>query len=215
MPEHCEPLLRSFMEAVGIGSWRGLARQAGVSPAAVGAVRRGEAFRLRVETAQKLAACLEVEPAAFLQTFAGVHLESRAERECGQWRSECLRLQKQLEAQQAVAEAHFRRETLQRLLPLLIQAPTLRRAAQGNPTLGAAGALRLLSPLEGLLADWGFEPIGAVWEPVAFDPELHLPDAADIAPGETVYVRFLGYRDQAEVLCRAKVSRTLPAGSGS
>jgi hypothetical protein len=63
-----------------------------------------------------------------------------------------------------------------------------------------------------LLADWGYEPIAEVWEQVAYDPQLHQADEEDIAEGETVFVRFIGYRDGDTILAPAKVSRTLPPG---
>ena len=34
----------------------------------------------------------------------------------------------------------------------------------------------------------------------------------DIQPEELVYIRFVGYREGEQILCPAKVSRTLPGG---
>ena len=68
----------------------------------------------------------------------------------------------------------------------------------------------LLSSIDGLLETWGYKRIGIPWEQVEYNPQFHQPDVADIKPGETVYVRFVGYRDGDRICCPAKVRRNLP-----
>ena len=62
-----------------------------------------------------------------------------------------------------------------------------------------------------LINSWGYETIGQVWEEVAYDPQFHQADDESIPEGETVYIRFIGYRDGDRILVPAKVSQTLPA----
>ncbi|WP_187293824.1 XRE family transcriptional regulator [Gloeobacter kilaueensis] len=201
------------MQSVGIESWRQLARRCGVSARAVQLVRRGEADQLRTRAAQQLAAGLAVDLPTFLGDFGRLDLPRSPRDRDALW-AECRRLQQQLDEQKALLTAQFRTQTAGQLLALLVQAPTLREAALKNPALKAASFVHLLAPLESLMADWGYRTIGAVWQPVSFDPDLHQPDSEKIVPGEAVYVRFVGYRsDDGAVLCKAKVSRTLPGGS--
>ena len=85
--------------------------------------------------------------------------------------------------------------------------------AQTKPDLPARNLIALFTPLENLLQTWGIAAIGTPWQQVAYDPQLHQPDADDMAIGESVYIRFVGYRSIAnshQILCPAKVSRTLP-----
>ncbi|MBD2186518.1 XRE family transcriptional regulator, partial [Planktothrix sp. FACHB-1375] len=51
---------------------------------------------------------------------------------------------------------------------------------------------------------------GQVWEQVPYNPQLHQADVNDIAEGELVFVRFVGYKNGSRILCPAKVSRTRP-----
>lgn len=78
--------------------------------------------------------------------------------------------------------------------------------------LPANSIMSLLSSIDGLLETWGYKRIGIPWQPVEYNPKFHQADVADIKPGETVYVRFVGYRDGDRICCPAKVSRHLPTG---
>ena len=70
--------------------------------------------------------------------------------------------------------------------------------------------MKLFTPLENMLENWGYEPIASVWEQVPYNRNLHEADTDDIQEGEMVYVRFVGYKSGDRVICPAKVSRTLP-----
>jgi hypothetical protein len=83
---------------------------------------------------------------------------------------------------------------------------------QVKPDLPAKNLTSLFTPLDNLIETWGYEPIGQAWEQVAYDPQLHQPDASDIEVEELVYIRFIGYRKGDRILFPAKVSRTLPSG---
>lgn len=110
----------------------------------------------------------------------------------------------------STSKEQFQRETFEQLQMLLVNYPSAVHMATQNPDLPARNLVALFRPLESLLQEWGYEAIGKPWQAIAFDPQLHQPDASDIQPGETVYVRFIGYRNGADILCPAKVSRSLP-----
>ncbi|HEY9876514.1 MAG TPA: hypothetical protein V6D12_24015 [Candidatus Obscuribacterales bacterium] len=126
---------------------------------------------------------------------------------------ECLRLREQLQQQKLEATSEMKEAAFQQLQPLLINYPSLQQIVQVKPDLPAKNLISLLTPLDNLLSFWGYEPIGYAWEQVAYDPQLHQPDSPDIEVGETVYVRFIGYREGDRILCPAKVSRSLPGGA--
>lgn len=132
--------------------------------------------------------------------------------ELNKLRAEITRLRDQLADSKAQAEGDLKAETFDTLQTLLVNYPSARKMAESKPDMPARNLSALFVPLENLLADWGYEPIAEVWEQVAYDPQLHQADEEDIAEGETVYVRFIGYRDGDTILAPAKVSRTLPPG---
>jgi hypothetical protein len=107
-------------------------------------------------------------------------------------------------------QIQLQRQVFEQLQTLLVNYPTVTKATLAKPEMPAKNIVPLFTPLGNLVQQWGYEAIGEPWENVAFDPQLHQPDVADIAVGEMVYVRFIGYRDGATILVPAKVSRTLP-----
>jgi len=70
--------------------------------------------------------------------------------------------------------------------------------------------LPAFTSLENLLENWGYETIGKPWEKVNYNPQIHQADSDDIEVGESVYIRFVGYRDGDNILKSAKVSLNLP-----
>jgi hypothetical protein len=104
------------------------------------------------------------------------------------------------------------RQVFEQLQTLLVNYPTVTKAALAKPEMPAKNIVPLFTPLGNLLQQWGYEAIGEPWAAVEFDPQWHQPDVPDIQPGEAVYVRFVGYRDGATILVPAKVSRSLPQG---
>lgn len=125
---------------------------------------------------------------------------------------QCLRLRQELEQQKAQLTADFQAATFEQLQSLLTNYPSAQQMAIAKPDLPARNLIALFTPLENLLQSWGIETIGTAWAQVAFDPQLHQPDADDMVVAELVYVRFVGYRRGEQILCPAKVSRTLPVG---
>lgn len=123
---------------------------------------------------------------------------------------QCLRLREELQQQQAQLTADFQMATFEQLQTLLTSYPSAQKMAQAKSDLPARNWVALFTPLDNLLHHWKIEAIGTAWEQVAFDPQLHQPDVDDIVLGEAVYVRFVGYQQGEQILCPAKVSRTLP-----
>jgi len=128
-------------------------------------------------------------------------------------RLECDRLRQQLAQQQETLNREFQQATFEQLQFLLTQFPSARKMAEVKPELPAKNFSALFTPLENLLEDWEITPIGEVWGTVEFDPQYHQADSEDIEAGESVYVRFVGYRQGDNILVPAKVSRTLPGGA--
>lgn len=140
-------------------------------------------------------------------------LSADASKEIEALRQECLRLRDSLQQRSVELTAEVKDTTFQQLQTLLTNYPSVRQMVQVKPDLPAKNLTSLFTPLDNLLQAWGYETIGSAWEQVPYNPQLHQPDAGDIAEGELVYIRFVGYRDGDRILCPAKVSRTLPAGS--
>ena len=106
----------------------------------------------------------------------------------------------------------LKQEFFIQLQTLLANYPTAIKMAQKKPDLPAKNLVALFTPIDNLLSDWGYETIGEPWQKVAYNPQLHQADSDDIEEGDTVYIRFIGYRYQEQISCPAKVSKTLPPG---
>lgn len=127
-------------------------------------------------------------------------------------KQQCQRLRDRLEAQAQQVRQDTQTEAFEQIQTLLTQYPSLRRMVEAKPDLPARNMVALLTALENLTQFWHYNPIGSPWESVAYDPQSHQGDAEDLQKGESVYVRFIGYRQGDRIIVPAKVSRTLPAG---
>lgn len=127
-------------------------------------------------------------------------------------RAECLRLREALQNQDIELINEFQQGTFQELQSLLTNYPSVRQLVKVKPDLPAKNLTSLFTCLDNLMESWSYELVGQVWEQVAYDSQIHQPDAIDFEVGELVYVRFVGYRKGDRILVPAKVSRTLPAG---
>ncbi|MCL1472427.1 nucleotide exchange factor GrpE [Argonema antarcticum] len=136
-------------------------------------------------------------------------------REIEELRQECLRLREELQMQSKQLKTDFQNATFSQLQTLLNNYPSVRKMTEAKPDLPAKNLVSLFTSLDNLLASWGYEQIGSAWEQVPYNPQLHQPDTNDIAEGELVYIRFVGYREGSRILSPAKVSRTLPISSPS
>ncbi|WP_299492130.1 hypothetical protein [Acaryochloris sp. IP29b_bin.137] len=122
---------------------------------------------------------------------------------------ECEHQQEQLRIQQEHLLLEYQKSTIQALESLLLQWPTAAYAARKNPDAPAVKLLPLLGPLEQLLTSWGVVPIGEVGTETAYNPQWHqvmsISEQA-LKPGDSIRVRYVGYRLGEQLLYRAKVS---------
>ncbi|WP_375510752.1 hypothetical protein [uncultured Nostoc sp.] len=125
---------------------------------------------------------------------------------------EGLRLHEELQQQRLELTDEIRSSTFEQLQTLLTNYPSIHQMVRVKPELPAKNLLSMFTSLDNLLYKWGYEQIGKPWEQVAYNPQIHQPDAADITEDELVYIRFVGYQHQGRILAPAKVSRTLPGG---
>ena len=204
-----EQVLRDRLSQLGIPTWQALQQKSGLTPHSLRRVRRGEIGQLKLNELQQLAAALNWSLEEMLHIFG---ISSTSATEIEQLRQQCLRLREELQQQASQLRTDERDSTFEQLQTLLTNYPTARIMVQSKSDLPAKNLVALFTPLENLLKSWGYEPIGTPWEQVPYDPQLHQPDADDIAVGELVYIRFVGYRDGDRILSPAKVSRTLPPG---
>ncbi|MCS6812689.1 MAG: helix-turn-helix transcriptional regulator [Cyanobacteria bacterium] len=197
------------LQTAGIKDWKTLQQLSGLTVDQVNQLRMGHLSQLSLGQLQQVAALLEWT----LDDLLDVYGLSAARQENRALRQEGLRLQAALQDQQQTLMTAWRRDTFAQLQPLLTNYPTVQAMIQMKPDLLAKNVISLFTNLDNLLQQWECQPIGTAWAQVAYDPQLHQPDQPDIAPGEPVYVRFVGYTLGNMILCPAKVSRTLPVSA--
>lgn len=206
--------LMSRLNHLGMTSFVSLQQKSGLTNSRLRQVRCGDLTSLTLRELSRLATALDWTIEELLQNF-GVEDTSSKKRllEIEALRTECLRLREELQQQSVELRTELQHSIFQQLQTLLTNYPTVRQLVQVKPDLPAKNLTSLFTSLDNLIESWGYKPIGQAWEQVHYNPQLHQPDAGDIEPGELVYVRFVGYQDGEHILCPAKVSRTLPAGS--
>ncbi len=206
-----DQLLISRLNQLGMASFASLQRKANFTSSRLRQVRHGELAPLQLKELTRLATALNWTLDELLQNF-GIENTSSSKRlsELDALRTECLRLREQLQQQRVELTTEFHHSTFEQLQTLLTNYPSVRQLVQVKPDLPAKNLTSLFTSLDNLITSWGYESIGQVWEQVAYNPQLHQPDAGDIETGELVYIRFVGYRDGEHILYPAKVSRTLP-----
>ncbi|MBW4473096.1 MAG: hypothetical protein KME45_22360 [Stenomitos rutilans HA7619-LM2] len=128
-------------------------------------------------------------------------------------KQQCFRLRSSLEQQATQVQQDTQAAAFGQVQALLTQYPTVRRMVEGKPDLPARNVVAMFTTLDNLVQSWGYQTIGSPWASVAYDPQLHQGDTADLQPGEAIYIRFVGYRQGDRILIPAKVSRTLPLGA--
>lgn len=204
--------LQNLMQPLGFSSYKQLSQSAGVSEKQLRRLRSGQLAQMRVETLLKLAQALRVTVSELLGTFSSASTlptsPAKAEDAVAveALRQEYQRLQQQLEHQREMLIQEFQQSSLQVLEPWLVQWPTAAYAAQQNQQLPAVRLLPLVRPVEQLLQDWGVEALASVGSELPYDPHLHILMEGTAQPGQTVRVRYIGYRIKEKLLYRAKVS---------
>jgi len=199
-----EETLRQWLAAAQLTSYRQLVQASGVGIAMVGRLKCGEAHYIPAIKLQALAVALRRDPLEVLQTFSPLSWGTPS------LATEYQRLQQQHHAQAQQLTQQFQLETYRCLEPLLTQYPTAHYLATQAPQWSARHLTSLFLPLGQLLQRWHIQPLGTVGTAVPFDPQWHQASEG-LTPGETVFVRFVGYRRGDTLLHRAKVSRTPPS----
>lgn len=217
-------LLRSLMQQAGVSSFKALGRTAQVSQWQIQQLRRGQAHRLRLGPLLQISRALQVPPmelvAQFAQGLDGESLSSASRQPTAAVAPEPLpqglnlqpeyqRLQAQMQQQRTDLEQELQQQVLLQLESWLVQWPTAAYAAQQNPQVPAVRLLPLLKPVESMLQGWGVEAIAPVGIELPYDPQLHQLMDGTAQPGDTVRVRYTGYRQGERLLHRAKVSPVL------
>ena len=198
--------LQRLMQQAGFSSLRVLSQASGVSELDLIRLRRGLALQTRADTLVKISQALEISITELLATFAPGSVELPQESGSAAIAQEYDRLQTQMQQQRETLIQEFQQQTLQILESWMLQWPTAASKAQENPDLSAVKLLPLLRPIEQLLREWGVEAIGTVGASIRYDPQIHQLMEGTAQPGETVKVRYTGYRQGDKLLHRAKVS---------
>jgi transcriptional regulator with XRE-family HTH domain len=196
--------LQQLMQQAGLESDRELSQKAGVSELQLSRLRNGLALQTPAEILLKISHALQISLTELLATFApgSVELEQPASRAIEQ---EYQRLQATLDRQRESLMQEFQLSSLQILESWMLQWPTAANKAQENQQLPAVKLLPLLRPIEQLLQQWGVEAIAPVGACIPYNPQQHQLLEGTAQPGETVKVRYTGYRQGDKLLHRAKV----------
>ena len=131
-------------------------------------------------------------------------------------RQEYERLVQQAQRERAGAAAAGVDALVGSLAPLFSQLTTMQALADSGRAVRAADVLKLFGKVEAGLRESGLERIGTIGEIPGFDARLHQRmSGADVADGDAVVVRFVGYRLRGNILLKAMVSRQgAAAGEG-
>ena len=224
-----DELLLELMRRNKILNWKELQQKSGLSNSDMWKLRDSDGVSLSLDELNNVAIALNIPLGNFLDKLGILpphpELETKR-RECLELqqqieqlnqekeslRKDGLRLHSELEQQKLELTQELRKSTFEKLQTLLVNYPSIHQMVKVKPELPAKNLLSSFTPLDNLLKEWDYQPIGRPWEQVEYNPQIHQPDTVDIEPGEKVYIRFVGYQHQGNILCPAKVSRTLPGG---
>lgn len=206
--------LQDLMQRVKISSFKALSRTAGISERQILRLRRFGIEQMRMDVLLKLSQALQVSLSELVATFSQVDFvrdkgapTQELLQQIADLKREYSLCQSQLLQQRQVLLQEFQQSSLQLLESLLLQFPTAAQKARENPHLPAINIVPLvLKPLERLLQQWEVEAIAPVGAELPYDPLLHQLMEGTAQPGETVKVRYSGYRQGEKLLYRAKVS---------
>lgn len=126
----------------------------------------------------------------------------------GRLRQEYERFAQQAQREQAGAAVSCVDVLARSLAPQFSQLATMQALADSGRAVRAEDVLKLFGKVEAAMRESGLDRIGTVGATCAFDARLHQRlSGADVADGDAVVVRFIGYRLREEVLLKAMVSR--------
>ena len=198
--------LQRLMQQSGFSSLKALSQKSGVSELDLIRLRRGLALQTRVDTLIKISQALQISLNELLATFAPGSVEFPQESASAAIEKEYRHLQTQMQQQQEILMEEFQQQALQILESWMLQWPTAANKAQIDPQWPAVKLLPLLRPVEKLLEAWGVEAIATVGASIPYNPQIHQLMEGTAQPGETVKVRYNGYRQGKKLLHRVKVS---------
>lgn len=203
-------LLQDLMQQVNIADIDELSQLANVARLQLIRIQRGLILNISLRAIAKIARALNVSVDTLLETFVKSKTSQQPARhsnnDLAACRQEYQKLQEAMTYQQAALEAKFQQESLETIESWLLQWPTAATAVRQNPQLPAERLLSLVEPVEQLLTQWDVEAIATVGEEIAYDPQYHQLMKGIAQPGETVKVRYVGYRQGDRLLYKAKVS---------
>ena len=210
---HNKQLLQSLMERSNIANLEELSSVANVPYLQLIRLQRGLILSMSVGTIAKLAKALEISVDYLIEVFVSQSLEEPQSRSttndslaleaCQQ---EYQKLQQQIVQQQQSLVEEIQQTSLQIIESWLLQWPTAVAAVNKNPQLPAARLLSLVKPIEELLKQWEVEKINSVGEELAYNPQYHQLMKGMAQTGDTVKVRYVGYKQRDKLLYKAKVS---------
>lgn len=199
------PALQKLMQEAGIPSFKTLAQLSGVSELQLRRLRRGEAAKLRLEVIFQLASALQVTPQAL---FALVTAQELPQPEAT-LKQEYQRLQQQLLQQEETLKQEFQQASLEVLESWLKNWALAKHRVQEKAAIEPITLVRLVQPVENLIANWGIEAIGRVDEVVDYNPQWHELKEGSANSGESVQIIRPGYRQGDNLLYRAQVKRVV------
>lgn len=196
------------MEKAGISTSKELAKKADISELELNRINRGLVMQTRVEILLKISQALGVSLPEIINTFSEVKIptEKPNNNRLTDLEKEYRRLETKIQQQREILMQEFQESTLNAIESWLIQWPTITAKVKENPEISATRLLPLIKPLQQLLQNWGVESIAAVGAEIPYDPQFHDLMQGNAEPGETVKVRYTGYKQGNKLLWRAKVN---------
>jgi transcriptional regulator with XRE-family HTH domain len=209
--------LQSLMQQVGIVDINDLSQRAKVSRLQVIRIQQGLILNISVGAIAQIAQVLKISVDSLLKIFvspdiapdhlsptpATPDLTPDALVAC---RQEYQRLQQEMTQLQETLKAEFQQTSLETIESWLLQWPTATAVVRLNPQLPATRLLAIVEPVEQLMKQWNVLTIAAVGEELPYDPQNHELMKGIAQPGELVKVRYVGYKQGAKLLHKAKVS---------
>ena len=199
-------ILQELMESFGCDSFREFSLKFKIAELNLFRLKNGLLGKMSLETALKLAQSFNISLNKLVSLFS-------SEQDLGEMvipsqsiSQDYQNLQQKYASQKQELTQQFQLSTLETLESFLLQFPTFIAAVNKNPDLPAARLLPLLKPIEQLLDNWDITPIAAVGDKIPYNPLEHELMEGTAQTGELVEVRYVGYRQEDNLLYRAKVS---------
>ncbi|AGY59901.1 helix-turn-helix domain-containing protein [Gloeobacter kilaueensis] len=197
-PHKSQAILAELVSKAGYRSVTGFCRAAGIGRSTARRLQQGQITAIRLESLQRIAGVLALDLPALIEQFLPTGRGAATD-----WRFEYERLREQTKSREAQWREAWDLNFYRSVELLLLQLPTIRRAADERSDLTARSVLDLLLPFDEFVAEAGFEPVGAPGEVIRFDPQQH--QGAGLAPGTAARIKTVGYRYRGQLLTRARV----------